>query len=86
MTPKDPRAWRFTPKGRESYTEARAKAQRRANFDGYDRGLQANDFSQEHIVFILPARQYRCGHETQCEAVMCEDLDKCQPGHGPVRQ
>lgn len=79
-----PTAWRDTPAGIEAYRAARAEAQARANEYGYDHGMEPNDFYKSWRFFMLPPKHYRYGHETQCEVVMCEDLDKCRPGHGPL--
>jgi hypothetical protein len=78
----DPTAWRQTPAGLEKYRAARAEAQRQANTYGYDYGIEWRDTFQEVAYFMLPAKHNRYGHETQCEVVMCEDLARCQPGHG----
>lgn len=68
------------------YREARAHAQREANADGFDRGLERlPDFQGGHHyrTFRLPDRRHRQGHETRCEVVSCETLARCQPHHGP---
>ncbi len=75
--------WSETPAGIDAYVVARAKAQADANRDGMDRGLEANDLFKSYRSFILPQRKNRYGHELQCEVVSCENLDRCQPGHGP---
>ena len=82
-TKKDPTAWRNTLEGVASYRAAREGAQRLANEDGFDRGLEANDLCHSWHTFMLPAKQYRNGHELRCEVVSCETLAKCQKGHGP---
>jgi hypothetical protein len=33
---------------------------------------------------MLPQRKNRYGFELRCEVVECENLDRCQPGHGPM--
>ncbi len=72
------------------YTEARAQAQADANRTGFDYGIehfQLYKSPSRHDswhVFMLPRRDCRFGHERLCEVVMCEDLAKCQPGHGPM--
>ena len=66
-----------------TYLFAKAGAQAAANADGYDRGLECNPLMKEWMVYMLPRRENRYGHELRCEVVMCEDLSKCQPGHGP---
>jgi len=81
---KDPTAWRNTPEGHAKYQAARAIAQRKANETGFDYGLEANDLFKTFDSFMLPGKQYRQGHELRAEVVMCEDLNKCQPGHGPM--
>jgi hypothetical protein len=78
-----PTAWRSTPEGAARYHTARAKAQAEANSDGYDRGLEPNDIFKSWCTFRLPGKANRYGHERLCEVVSCEDLSKCQPGHGP---
>ena len=68
-----------------TYAEARALAQRAANEDGFDRGLEwlgGRGYGDYH-VFTLPRRDGRYGHERRCEVVSCEDLARCRPGHGP---
>lgn len=67
----------------DEYREARAKAQRTANATGYDFGIERNLFGWS--VFMLPKRENRYGHELRCEVVHCESIDKCKPGHGPVK-
>ncbi len=76
--------WTATPEGAAKYTTARATAQAAANADGFDRGLERNDLFKSFHVFMLPQKQNRYGHETRCEVVMCEDISKCQKGHGPL--
>jgi hypothetical protein len=78
-------AWRDTPEADAKYRNARAEAQTKANETGIDYGLEANDFFQTFRVFMLPKKQNRRGFELRCEVVMCENLSKCQPGHGPGR-
>jgi hypothetical protein len=80
---KDQTAWRSSPEGSAKYIAARKEAQQRANELGFDHGLEANDVFKSWHVFMLPSRANRCGFELRCEVVMCENLDKCQPGHGP---
>lgn len=75
--------WRNTPEGQAKYEVARADAQAKANALGMDQGLEANDFFQMFTSFTLPERECRQGHETRCEVVWPENLDKCRPGHGP---
>jgi hypothetical protein len=75
--------WTETPAGREKYTTARADAQKQANALGYDFGLERNDLFKTFHAFMLPRRENRYGHELRCEVVSCENLDRCQPGHGP---
>lgn len=65
-----------------NYSEARAYAQKVANETGFDVGLEC--FGAECLTRILPRREHRYGSELRCEVVMCEILDKCQPGHGPI--
>ena len=66
-----------------AYSVARAEAQAKANATGYDHGLEANDLFKTWRSWTLPQRVNRCGHEAQCEVVMCERIDDCKPGHGP---
>ncbi len=80
---KDPLAWLATSAGQAAYTQARSEAQRLANADGFDRGLERNDLFKSFHTFMLPQKQNRSGHELRCEVVSCENLDRCQPGHGP---
>ncbi len=75
--------WSATPAGIDAYVKARAHAQVAANGDGIDRGLEANDLFKQWHTFMLPQRKNRYGHELRCEVVSCENLDRCQPGHGP---
>lgn len=56
-------AWRETPEGAAKYREAHAEAQRAADAEGYDRGIEANDFTKEWRVFMLPQKRNRFGHE-----------------------
>ena len=66
--------------------EARAYAQREADADGMDRGLEKlPDYPSgvRYRVFLLPGKHERAGHELRCEVVMCSDLRKCPPGYGP---
>lgn len=74
--------WTMTPEGDEKYRAARREAQDAANRDGFDRGLERNDLFKSFHVFMLPRRENRYGHELRCEVVSCEDLTKCQVGHG----
>lgn len=85
MSKKSKTDWTLTPQGSKAYEAARAKAQAKANETGYDHGIERNDLFKEFHVFMLPQRHNRCGHELTCEVVMCENLDRCQPGHGPNR-
>lgn len=78
-----PQDWRSQDAGIRAYTAARADAQRQANADGYDRGLEWNDLMKSVHVFLLPRKHNRYGHETLCEVVCCEDVSRAQPGHGP---
>lgn len=82
-TKKDPTAWRNTTSGGLAYSIARSEAQAKANATGFDHGIEANDLFKSWNVFMLPNRDNRRGHELMCEVVMCEDMSKCQMGHGP---
>lgn len=81
----DPTAWRHGAEGCRSYQVARAEAQARANALGCDVGLEANDLFRTWHTFLLPARQYRQGHELRCEVVMPERIETTQPGHGACK-
>lgn len=70
-------------KNPDSYTTTRAAAQRAANFDGMDRGLEWCSLSNAYRSFVLPQRQNRFGFELRCEVVSCENLERCAKGHGP---
>lgn len=74
--------WTQTEQGTAKYRETRARAQAEANADGFDRGLERNDVFKEFRVFMLPQKRNRYGHELRCEIVSCENMDRCQPGHG----
>jgi hypothetical protein len=65
------------------YESVRKDAQARCNADGFDRGIERDHFGAYHH-FMLPQRKNRYGHELRCEVVMCEKLDHCRPGHGPM--
>jgi hypothetical protein len=67
----------------KDYKEARAQAQAKANSLGFDFGLEFNSIFRTYNVFMLPQKRNRTGHELRCEVVSCEDLSKCQKGHGP---
>ncbi len=75
--------WSQTEAGIAAYHTARAAAQTLCNYDGFDRGLEANELFKSWRSFMLPQRQNRFGFELMCEVVSCEILDKCQVGHGP---
>lgn len=76
--------WTTTPEGQKKYQAARAEAQKLANESGFDYRLERNDPFKTFMIGMLPARKNRYGFETRCEVVSCENLSKCQPGHGPV--
>jgi hypothetical protein len=67
-----------------TYAEAKATAQRLADETGFDYGILAQPVKPMYRVFGLPRKEYRVGCERLCEVVMCIDLDRCQPGHGPL--
>lgn len=67
-----------------AYPAARAYAQQRANELGFDQGLEWNPVFKSFSSFMLPGKKYRQGHELRVEVVMCERLESCQPGHGPL--
>lgn len=74
--------WRNTPQGMRRYREARAAAQKAANEDGHDRGLEAFDYDKTYVVFRLPMARHRFGHELRCEVVSCECPGRTAPEHG----
>lgn len=76
-------AWRDSPEGIASYRAVRAEAQAKADEIGFDYGLEANDLFKSWRYFMLPQKQNRYGHETQCEVVHPTDLARTRPGHGP---
>jgi hypothetical protein len=61
--------WRETPEGHARYIQRRAEAQQKANATGFDYGLECNDLFRDFMIFMLPAKQYRTGHELRCEVV-----------------
>lgn len=67
----------------DTYVAARRDAQQRANETGFDYGLSFNRVFNEWTIRMLPMAVNRSGWELQCEVVSCEDLSKCQKGHGP---
>lgn len=75
--------WKETDDGRRKYASAREEAQRKANANGFDHGIEANDTFREFVVFILPQKVNRRGFELRCEVVSCDDVARCQAGHGP---
>lgn len=79
-----PEAWRTSPAGIAAYQQARAAAQAAANSTGYDHGVEWNDLFHSASCFMLPMKHNRYGHETTCEVVSCESIERCQPGHGPM--
>jgi len=66
--------WHLTDAAHPSYLEARAIAQARANTTGREIGLEANDLFRTWNSFLLPAPEYRSGHELRCEVVRPERL------------
>ena len=81
------RAWgvmKTESKKNATYPAARAEAQRQANADGFDRGLEWNSVFKTWSCKMLPGKQYRFGYETRIEVVSCENIDKCRKGHGPI--
>lgn len=78
------KAARLEAKKNATYPDARADAQARADSTGFDYGLEWNDVFAQWHSFMLPSRQYRCGHELRCEVVSCSNFAKCQAGHGPA--
>ena len=70
------------PLDRKNYQAVRAEAQKLANETGFDYGVSKDYFSAWSFR-MLPQRRNRYGIHHTCEAVMCEILAKCRPGHGP---
>lgn len=68
----------------ESYESVRAEAQRAADADGFDRGVEK--LGDRWRFFMLPQRRNRYGFELRCEVVSCSDLKRCAYGHGPRRR
>jgi hypothetical protein len=68
----------------DNYRQVRAEAQKKANEFGYDYGIEPDAIGFHS--FMLPRRENRHGYELRCEVVMCENLEKRQPGHGPVKR
>lgn len=66
----------------QTYNTARAEAQANANETGFDFGLER--LGKSWRVFMLPQKRNRYGYELRCEVVMCETLERCKPGHGPL--
>ncbi len=73
-TRKQSTPWHLTPAAHASYLVARAEAQARANETGRDIGLEANDLFKTWHSFMLPAPQFRNGHELRCEVVRSEKV------------
>ena len=73
----------------EHYADAREYAQKEADRDGYDWGIEQTPHympaRERWRVFGLPGRESRYGHETRCEVVSCSVLERCRKGHGPIR-
>ena len=65
------------------YAAAREIAQKKANEFGYNYGLHYSEPFNEWSSRMLPMKKNRYGHDVTCEVVWCENLDKCQVGHGP---
>ena len=80
--------WRDTPMGLAAYEAARAEAQARADASGLDVGIEISDTCQVSTPVInvrfLPQKKNRNGYNAFAEVVMCSDLAKCMPGHGPL--
>ncbi len=66
----------------KDYAAVRADAQKQANVDGFDRGVEKNALFGTFRSFMLPAARFRCGFELRCEVVSAMDWDKIRPGHG----
>ncbi len=62
------------------YQTVRNSAQALANELGFDYGIELDAFGYRH--FMLPRRENRYGHETRCEVVSPERIERSQPGHG----
>lgn len=78
-------AWRDSSEAAAKYRSRRTEAQVRANEAGFDHLLTVNDFARDYLINMLPRRENRFGRDLDGEVVMCESLDKCQKGHGPVQ-
>lgn len=76
--------WSDSVEGRTAYIASRAVAQEIANRTGFDIGIECNELFKTWNTWTLPQRRNRNGHELRCEVVSCENLDHCQPGHGPL--
>lgn len=80
--------WRDTPMGRAAYGAAKAEAQALADASGLDVGIEISDtcpISAPVInVRFPPNKKNRQGYTSFAEVVMCSDLAKCMPGHGPL--
>lgn len=77
------RAWRYTPEFTAKYAILKAAAQARADATGYDVGIEVFDTTKTVHMFGLPQRWNRFGRDAVCEVVVCSDMSKCMPGHGP---
>lgn len=80
--PPKPDAWIGSDDYRAKYTAKRAEAQARANELGMDHGIECRPTFKEWAHFLLPQKQYRQGHETLCEVVHPENVERTQRGHG----
>jgi hypothetical protein len=74
--------WSRSPDWLSKYCVAKAGAQKAADEDGFDRGLESNELFRSFRFFMLPQKQNRCGHELRCEVVMCSSDERMQKGHG----
>ena len=75
--------WRETPQGIALYRTRRAEAQARANATGFDHLLTKNDLFRDYMICMVPERKNRFGRDLDGEIVSCENLERCQLGHGP---
>jgi hypothetical protein len=77
-------SWKDSEEADAKYRARRAEAQKLANEDGFDRLLTTNDFARDFLIHMLPQKANRYGRDLDGEVVMCENLSKCQKGHGPL--
>jgi hypothetical protein len=84
MAKKTKTDWITTEQGQQTYRTLRAEAQGRANATGFDHSLVRNDIFRTFTISMLPEKRNRYGRDLDGEVVMCEVLERCQRGHGPL--